>query len=241
MDIDIAECGKLYRLTKLVINNEENFLDKLTTIMNVASSIRCSVVTILKSDGIKVDFYFGIISKYARMDTKADQQRREADAAAFKGALQGNLVGSEIQELSEAYATNFCEELFSQKDICYSAVSGIVALRDEEEKKTENYVQGIENLVDALHGLPYTILMLADPMDTSELASVKKGYETLYTQLSAFAGNSVTISESDTISLSKARSESIAEGIEKSISMTQSKENSKGKNFGVSEIWGLIL
>ena len=109
LDIDIAECGKLYRLTKLVINNEENFLDKLTTIMNVASSIRCSVVTILKSDGIKVDFYFGIISKYARMDTKADQQRREADAAAFKGALQGNLVGSEIQELSEAYATNFCE------------------------------------------------------------------------------------------------------------------------------------
>ena len=38
-DIDIAECGKFYRLSKLVVNKEENFLNKLTTIVNVTSSI----------------------------------------------------------------------------------------------------------------------------------------------------------------------------------------------------------
>ena len=34
-DIDIAECGKFYQLSKLVVNKEENFLNKLTTIVNL--------------------------------------------------------------------------------------------------------------------------------------------------------------------------------------------------------------
>ena len=38
-DIDIASCGKFFKLSKLIINKEENFLDKLTTIVNTASSI----------------------------------------------------------------------------------------------------------------------------------------------------------------------------------------------------------
>ena len=62
LDIDIVECGKLYRLTKLVTNNEENFLHKLTTIVNVASSIGSSVVTIIKSNGANIDFYFGLLA-----------------------------------------------------------------------------------------------------------------------------------------------------------------------------------
>ena len=32
------------------------------------------------------------------------------------------------------------------------SVSGIVGLRDEEDKSIEGYVQGIENLVDSLKG-----------------------------------------------------------------------------------------
>ena len=33
-EIDIAECGKFYKLTKLVLNKEENFLQKLTICAN---------------------------------------------------------------------------------------------------------------------------------------------------------------------------------------------------------------
>ena len=177
LDIDIAECGKLYRLTKLVTNNEENFLHKLTTIVNVASSIGSSVVTIIKSDGTSIDFYFGILSKNARMHDWADMQRREADATAFKGALLGNLAGSEIQELSSENVKDFCHEVFSGKDNCYSSVSGIVALRDEENNKTGNYVQGIENLVDSLKGQDYTVSMRTDYVGCTELKRVKTGYE----------------------------------------------------------------
>ena len=66
IDIDISECGRFFKLSKLVMNKEENFLNKLTTIVNVASSIDCSIATVIRSDGQKIDYYFGIISKDVR-------------------------------------------------------------------------------------------------------------------------------------------------------------------------------
>ena len=92
LDIDIADCGSFYKLTKFVINKEENFLDKLTTVVNVASSIDSSMVTIIKSNGQEIDYYLGIVSKNARNTTKIDNMRRVANATAFKGAISGNFT-----------------------------------------------------------------------------------------------------------------------------------------------------
>lgn len=239
IDINIADCGKFFKLTKLVVNSEENFLNKLTTIVNVASSIDCSLATIIKSDGYKVDYYFGIVSKNARDSKEASVKRRIADTAAFRGALQGNLVGSEIEELSSEQIKTFRENVLQKENNCYSSISGIVALRDEDDKSIEGYVQGIENLVDSLKGQKYTIIMIADPVDTSEIQVIKQGYELLHTQLSTFARSTVTINESDTLSLSKARTDGISEGISKGIALTQSKTKSKGKYFGGSASVGV--
>ena len=239
IDIDIAECGRFYKLSKLVINKEENFLNKLTTVVNVASSIGCSIATIIRSDGYKIDYYFGILSKNAREQKEISVKRRAADATAFKGALMGNLVGSDLEELSKAEVNTFRKSVLTKKGNCYSSVSGIVSLRDEDDKSVEGYVQGIENLVDSLKGQRYTIVMLADPVTTSEIQVIKKGYEMLYTQLFTFAKSIVTINEGDTLSLSKARTEGISEGISRGIAMTQSKTKSKGKYSGGSASIGV--
>ncbi len=239
IDIDIAECGKFYKLSKLVVNQEENFLNKLTTIVNVASAIDCSIATIIRSDGSRIDYYFGILSKNARDQKEISVKRRMADAVAFRGALMGNLVGSELEELSKAEVESFRKMALAKNGNCYSSVSGIVALRDEEDKSIEGYVQGIENLVDSLKGQKYTIVMLADPVATSEIQVIKQGYELLHTELSTFARSSVTINESDTLSLSKARTDGISEGISKGIAMTQSKTKSRGKHFGGSASVGV--
>lgn len=234
MDIDIAQCGKFYKLSKLVVNKEENFLNKLTTIVNVASSIDCSIATIIRSDGQKIEYLFGILSKNARGTKEVNIKRRQADDKAFRGALTGNLVGSELKELKNEEVRNLRDLVLSGKEKCYSSVSGIVALRDENDKSIEGYVQGIENLVDSLKGQKYSIVMLADPVSTSEIQMIKQGYEILHTQLSTFARSVVTINESDTLSLSKARTNGISEGISKGIALTQSKTRSKGKYFGGS-------
>ncbi len=233
MDIDIAECGTFYKLSRLVINREENFLNKLTTIINVASSMNCSIATIICSDGYKIDYYFGVLSKNARDQKEISVKRRRADAAAFKGALLGNLAGSELEELSKEDVNAFRRKTLAKEGSCYSSVSGIVALRDAEDKSMEGYVQGMENLVDSLKGQRYTIVMLADPVSTSEIREIRQGYEMLHTQLSAFARSAVTLHESDTLSLSKARTDGISEGISQGIAMTQSRTSSRGTSSGV--------
>lgn len=241
LDVDIVECGRFYRLTRLVIDRKESFLDKLTTIVNVASAMDCSIATIIRSDGTKIDFYFGILSKNAREAKETDERRREANGIAFKGALSGNLTGSGLEELSEEEIASFREHFLSRKEDSYAAVSGIAAFRDEEDRSVERYVQGIENLADSLKGQAYTIVMLADPMDTAQLQVMKQGYEMLHTQLSTFAGSSLTLNESDTFSLSDARTEGVSEGISQGIAMTQSRTKSQGKSIGFSAGASLIV
>ena len=151
-DIDISDCGKFYKLTKLVFNKEESFLDKLTTIVNVVTSIDCSLVTMIKSNGVDVEYYIGIISKNCKMAHKSHEKRRKADVAAFRGALTGNLIGSTVDEISIDKVQKLQQEVFGKHNQSYASVSGVVALRDKEEKSIEKYVQGIENLVDSLKG-----------------------------------------------------------------------------------------
>ncbi len=232
LDVDIAECGRFYRLSRLVIDRKESFLDKLTTIVNVAYAMDCSIATIIRSDVSKIDFYFGILSKNARETKAVDTRRREADGAAFGGALSGNLTGSGLEELSREEIASFREHFLSRKEDSYAAVSGIAAFRDEEDRSVETYVQGIENLADSLKGQVYTIVMLADPMDTAQLQTMRQGYEMLHTQLSTFARSSLAFQESDTLSLSSARTEGVSEGISQGIAMTQSRTKSLGKSTG---------
>ena len=240
-DIEISSCGKFFKLSKLVLNKEENFLNKLTTIVNVASAIDCSLATIIRSDGYDIDYYFGILSKNFRTDKIDDVKRREADVTAFKGALTGNLIGSDLEEISSGEVRKFRKEVFEQPEHCYASVSGIVALRDDEDKSIDGYVQGIENLVDSLKGQKYTIVMFADPVSTSEIQIIKQGYELLHTQLSTFLKSSVTLNESDSVSLAKARTDGVTEGISKGISMTQSKTRSKGRYMGANASVGVSI
>lgn len=239
IDIDISECGKFYKLTKLVLNKEENFLDKLTTIVNVVSSIDCSLATIIKSNGFKIDYYLGIISKNSRDSKEISVKRRLADATAFKGALLGNLTGSELEEVPKSEVNDFRNKILVRKNSCYSSVSGVVALRNQDDKSIEGYVQGIENLVDSLKGQKYTVVMLADPVNTSIIQATKHGYEMLYTQLSTFAKSSLTYNQTESLSLSKAKTEGISNGIAEGIALTQSKSRSNGKSFGVGANLGV--
>lgn len=240
-DIDVSSCGRFFKLSKLVINREESFLDKLTTIINVAFSIDCSLATIIRSDGYRIDYYFGVISKNYRKNNETDTMRRAADVAAFRGALTGNLMGSDINEMSTDEVQRFKSEVFGNKNNCYSSISGIVALRNNEEKSVGGYVQGIENLVDSLNGQKYTIVMLADPVSTCEIQTIKHGYEMLYTQLSTFLKRTVTLNQSDSVSLSNARTQGITDGISTGIAMTQSQTHSNGRYKGVNAGIGVSL
>ena len=234
IDIDVAECGQFYQLTKLVVNKDEHFLDKLMTIVNVAFSVGGSIASIVKSDGKRIEYYVGIISKNYRAMNELSMRRREAASTAFHGAIQGNLTGSGMSTLSQEEVKLLQESLFSNKNQAVSSVSGIVGLRDEHQNGLSAYVQGLENLVDSLRDQTYSIVVIADPIKSSELQLIKEGYEMLYTQLASSWRSSLMMSESESVSLSEAYTEGITTGITKGIALTQSQNKSTAKNIGFS-------
>ena len=226
---DVAKHGKFYQLTKLVIDKEENYINKLTTIVNVVSANSCSIATIIDSDGIKVNYYFALLSKNAKRRT-IDVSRRRSNESSFFGALRGNLAGSEVKELEADEVENIKKILETGK--CYSSVSGIVALRDKDEKNVRAYVQGIENLTDSLKGLKYTLVMLADSVSASKIRNIKNGYELIFSQLSSFLRSSLTIQETDTATISDAQMKGISDGIAEGVGLTVGTTSSKSNFFG---------
>ena len=231
MEINIAKCGRFLRLTRLAENREEDVLDKLATIVNVVSAIDCTLAVVVRSDGTKVDYDLGIIAKHYHRSTQA--QQREADMRAFRGALSGNLIGSALHDLSEEETKQLRDSIRNTAHGGISAVSGVVSLRNDTDT-AQNYVQGIENMVDALRGQKYTLVMIADPLKSSDLQAIRQGYEMLHTQLSVFRQSVLTLQDSQSASLSYAESHGFSDSISHSIALTQSRTRTSGRNFGMS-------
>lgn len=228
-DINVAKCGSFFRLSKLAINDKENFLDKLTTIVNVVSSIDCTLAVMIKSDGSSVRYYLGIISKRFRRGNQ--EKRREANTRAFIGSLLGNFTGSDFSVVAKEEIEQMKDEIYknhSSEQKHYSSISGIVSLRDDQNTDIENYVQGIENLVDSLKGQKYSILTIADPLESSEIQMIKKGYEMISTELSSFLIINDTYSNTRSLSISDSYAKSFSESLTKGITLTQSKGYSSG-------------
>lgn len=238
MDINITKCGKFFRLIRLTENRAENVLDKLTTIANVVSAIDCTLAVVIQSDGNKVDYDLGVIAKQHHLSTQTEQ--RDADIRAFRGALNGNLIGSTFQDLSDEETRQLRDSIRNAAHGGISAVSGVVSLRNDTDT-AQNYVQGIENMVDALHGQKYTLVMIADPLKSSDLQTIKQGYEMLHTQLSVFKQSVLTLQDSRSASLSYAESQGFSDSISHSIAMTQSRTKARGRNFSMNAHVGIIV
>ncbi|MDR1916114.1 MAG: DUF87 domain-containing protein [Synergistaceae bacterium] len=234
-DINVKECGTFFRMERLVTDREENFLDKLVTVANSVSPIGCSLTTIVESDGKEIKYYIGVVAKHARTENDRDKALRTAAKEAFSGAMAGNFSGSTLRELSESETENLQESL-SEENKSVAAVSGIVSLRNKDDRNSKAYVQGLENLTNSLRGKRYKIIMIADPVGSGQIRSAKQGYEMLYSQLSSLQGFSITMNESKSLTLSDAQTKGITKGISEGITRSQSHSTStshtEGSGFG---------
>lgn len=243
--IDILKCGEFYRLHRLVRDPEENFADKLVTVMNVAYSMNCSVATLIRSEGREVQHYIGLVAKADRGKDRLSEEKRKAAFEAFKGALGGNLTGSELRKLETDELENLRGSLFEREELAISSVSGVTSMRQGEKREIHGYIQGMENLTEALQGKKYSIWLIADPIKPNELENIRRGYEIIYSQMIPYLSMSMSINEGESTTLSKAQTEGTAEAISAGISLTQSKSfstsESSSRNRSFSVGGGVII
>lgn len=232
-EININQHIRLFKLNKLVLDSEEKILDKLANFYTTLGNMQTSVILILDSDGLKTDFYIG-----AKCLNAQDGSAAQAEEV-IKRAFKGNFPGSEVEILRKRELIPIFEKIINSNirnnETAVSCVSGIPSLKNEDE---ENFVQGIEKLIDAMQGTVYTAIFIADPVNTHTLENIKVGYEQLYTRLAPFSTSQFSYGENDSKAIAQGLTQGITTSLSESISKTQSFTEGRSLSEGTSDSEG---
>lgn len=221
-ELDISEYTRIYKFTKMVSDKNESVIDKFVTVLNAAYSSNATVITLISGHKEYTDYYLGVVSK----DVSQQNETIETQGETLKGVLTGNFPGLEIVSVSGENKKQLLNNVFVYDYV--TSISGIASIRNEKDNSYEKFVQGIEHLVDSMQGREYSVVVIADPVSSEEIAATKLGYESLYTQLSPFLKTSVSFNESESITLTQTHTEGVTESIGESTSLTQNFSKTSG-------------
>lgn len=232
-DIDITNYTRLFRFCKLVTDKNESMLDKMVTVLAAAYTSNATILTIIKGDNEKTEYYLGVVSK----DIEQARYDIGTQAATFESVLKGNFSGLEIKKLNKQEIHAIQNQIFSQDYV--SSISGIASVRKEERNMFEKYIQGIEHLADSLQGREYSLLIISDPIQPVDLSLAKQEYENLASQLSPYINTTLSLNESDMLTQTHSYTTGISYSIGKSSSTaychTQSNGWTSTENHGTSD------
>lgn len=223
MDEDPKRCIRMFHLEQLTCKKDEDILQKLSTVYNSATSLGCSVFLLIDAPGTEdlVNIYLGVrAANY--ISENHDTVLRTSYTALEKG-LMSNFQGSKDKNLSaSAKIPNLINEMFQDGVNYIASVSCVASIRDTKKTSKKEFIQGIEKLIDAMRGKPYTALFIADPVSADEQASMRSGYEELYSTLSSFSKSTWSYNESEGDSVMESLSHGISKTVTESVSHTQS-------------------
>ena len=218
---------KMFNISGLVFNKEENVQDRLNNVYSSMHGLGLSVIFMLVSDGKDVHFFIG--TKTTEHDFQSDKEL----AKAFEKAFRGNFPGSEIFSIDSSDCEAMLKELIPESgNNAVTSLTSLPSLKDNDALNGQ-YIQGIEKFADAMQGEKYTVLIISDPVSGGQIEQVKQGYEELYSELSSLSEYSLTVGENQGVTLSRSEMSGYTDTIGKSVSKTQS--FTKGTNVSKSE------
>ena len=231
----------LYHVDKLVYDKKENIHDKLTTVFSsLLSDENNGLVMLIRGSRDHVDFYIGNVTRNISNGV-APAKTIENAGKTLTGVLKGNFPGTELHRLNvESHnkkgefigdsVETVIESCFS-KVTTIASVSGIAALRNQNESESEVFVQGMEKLVDSMRGKEYSVLYIADVMSTDTIETLCSEYEDIYSQLSPFKQSVKTLNENT----SETETQSFVKGVVNTTNESLAKAVSHGKSHAVTK------
>lgn len=258
--ISIGGNVSLYRVAKIVYDKNENVQDKLTTVYSTVFSLdNCGLVMLIDGHKNYVDLYLGVVTRNLLMQMDENDVITELSVIDKKlvengkvlhNAFIGNFPGTEllpVNNVTIAYKSGNPADSKGKADIitdCFfdakhiSAVSSIPAVRNVNEVKNLEFVQGLEKLIDTLRGKEYSALIIADAMSNERIEQMCAEYEDIYSQLVLFKGSSQTVStqegSTDTESIVKGITDTTNETIAKSLTHGTSQSKTHTDSVGAS-------
>ena len=227
MKHSISDTARIFKLDRLIYDKEENRQEKLLNVYNALYTCGGSVILMLCSDGQKVEVYMGTKSAIKTHITTCQD--------VLEKALKGNFPGTET---SGVLRENMVAELmnkviFDDNKKCsksIAAVTSMAGFRDGHTMRSGDFVQGLEKLVDAMHGEKYTLMIIADPVRPEVMETRRIGYESLYSQLLPFASTEMSYGQNESEAVTKSVTQGLSTGITESVTLTTSHSHSINKS-----------
>ncbi len=252
LEKNIRDNVRLFKITEMVYEKEEFATYKFASVFNSLATTESAVFVIIDSDGTKTDFYMGVRSLDSDRTTSSLKDTVE-------NAMKGQFPGIKIKD---DYTIESIQEILAGiKHNSISSVSCVANSRAANIDKNQNFVQGLEKLVLSMQGEKYTGIIIANGTTPTQLKDLRREYENVYTQMSAFASTQVNYTSNKSVNLSVAKTETTNKSINKTTTNTKtegstatrgtsfahgtSKENAAGKAIkgvaGVSSLLGAAL
>ena len=226
---EVTDYIRLYKLDKIVFDNGENNQTKLATVYQAVHSLGASVINIIESDGINVDFYIGVKSLNGSLN---------ASKLVLEKSFKGNFLGSEVSNMKNPNILKIFERLEKFEGNKSISSCSVISSFKKKNNSDDSFVQGVEKLIDAMKGEKYKIVIISDPVNSNELSIMRNAYEQIYSRLVPFSKNQLSFGASESSSITESISNTTSKGISESISNTQttsfSKTDSNSKTKGGS-------
>lgn len=266
--ISIGENVALYRIAKVIYDKHENIQDKLTTIYSTIFSLRnYGLIMLINGHKEYVDLFVGVVTRnmLAHVNEDGEIERLSTvekelldSGKVLKNAFLGNFPGTELRpvnNISNRGLSGHTSDTLGKGDLIQeslknakyiSAVSSIPAIRNSNETKNNEFVQGLEKLIDTMRGKEYSAIIIADAMSNDKVEQMCAEYEDIYSQLAPFKTSTQTInaqsSTTDTEGLVKGITDTTNETIAKSLthgtSVSKTHTDSIGGSVGVTQTAG---
>ena len=232
---NVTEYIRLYKIEKIVFETDENNQSKLATVYQAVHGLGASIITIIDSDGININYYIGVKSLNGSLS---------ASKSILEKSFCGNFLGSEVINMKNPDIEKIFERIEKFEGNKTISSCSVISSFKKNKKADEAFIQGIEKLIDSMKGEKYKIVIISDPIDSNELSSIKNGYEQIYSQLVPFSKNTLNFGINESTSVTETISDTTSHSISESISKTQttsyshtdSVANTKGINLNLGAV-----
>lgn len=174
----------------------------------------------------------------------------------LRNAFAGNFPGTELKMVNNV--TEKSKGIVGRADIIrgslkeakyITAVSSIPAIRNANESKNLEFIQGLEKLIETMRGKEYSAIIIADAVSNDKIEEMCAEYEDIYSQLAPFKTSSQTINaqttRTDTEGLVKGVTDTTNETLAKSLThgtaTAKTHTDSVGGSVGASAEAGAIF
>ena len=235
LDEEPQKCIRAFQLTELTCKKGEDIFQKLSTVYHASMSQGCSLFVMIDVESVTAPakIYLGV-----RNDDDRIPARLVTSYNALQGGLESNFPGSKLHNISaSSELPKKLEDIFGAATKCISSVSCVASSRKKDNTENKAFIQGIEKLIDAMHGHTYTALLIAEPVTPQQQSEIRSGYESLYSTLSSFQKSTWSYNENESKAVMESLSNGISHSVTEGTSHTQS--HTTAKTVGTSNTVGI--